>query len=652
MKRFFFPIMGIVVLSFSAGAQTLLTYGSQKVDAKEFLRAYKRNNTDTVSAQAASMRNYLDLFVNAKMKVREAYARRYDTLPGIVQEVENLRLQLTDKYLADPVLLERLKKEAFQRSQTDRSVAHIFISFRNPNRELDSARAGQRKAEVMKRLQQGASFAALAQQFSDDPSVNQNQGQIGYVTAFTLPYDMESAIYQAAVGKTSEWVRSNIGYHLFQVVGERPAVGTIKARQILLAIPPGADDLEKKRIEKLADSIYGALKKGAPFGELARLFSNDYISAANGGEMMEFGIGQYEPAFESKLISLTKDEELAVPFSTRHGWHMLQRVKITPPATDWTVLETQQQFDRKVRSDDRWRNAKDFIYELVQQKMGYRWVAYDEAALWQYSDSLLDLKPMTALGKTIRPTTPVFTIGKDLTKKVYTAADWIQFATNFRYQPDGSGLKSHTQVRNEWEQYVLVEYYKANLESFSDEYREQMTEFRDGNLFFEIMQQEVWNKAQADTLAQQALFNKQKDRYNWKPSADVVLFFCSDLNAAKELHQKLQARPANWKNESLAYGERVFTDSARLEWEQVPNLGKQAPKAEQLLDPVINETDNNASFAYVLRVYPAPGPKRFEEARGSVISDLQVEIEKNWEAALRKKYPVKVDQKVLSSLLK
>lgn len=110
MMRMLSLLVSACLLGNMTTAQTLMTYGSNKVDAKEFVRAYKRNNTDTVSPQAQSMRNYLDLFVNAKMKVKEAYARRYDTLPGIVQEVENLRAQLTDKYLADPVLLERLKK--------------------------------------------------------------------------------------------------------------------------------------------------------------------------------------------------------------------------------------------------------------------------------------------------------------------------------------------------------------------------------------------------------------------------------------------------------------------------------------------------------------------------------------------------------------
>lgn len=407
MKRFLTLLVLVCFLVGTTSAQTLMTYGPYKVEAKEFMRAYKRNNTDTVSPKAQSMRQYLDLYANARLKIKEAYLRRYDTLPGIVLEVENLRTQLIDKYLADPVLLERLKKEAFERSQTDRDVVHIFIAFRNPNRELDSARATQRKAEVEKRLQQGADFTALAREFSDDPAVNQNQGRIGFVTAFTLPYDMESAIYQTAIGSNSGWVRSNIGYHIFRVLSDRPALGTFKAKQILFAIPPGADENEKKRIQQLADSVYMALKNGAGFGEMARLYSNDYISAANGGELMEFGIGQYDPAFETKLITLKQDGELTTPFFTKHGWHILQRVKFTPPTNDWRKLETQQQYDQKVRSDDRWRNAKDFIYELVQKKVGYRRAAYTESALWQYSDSLLDLKSMTVLGKTIQKSTPL-----------------------------------------------------------------------------------------------------------------------------------------------------------------------------------------------------------------------------------------------------
>lgn len=652
MRRSSSIFLSLFIFSFFSQAQTLLTYGAHTVDAKEFLRAYQRNNTDSVSAKEVSMRAYLDLYVLAKMKVREAYVRRYDTLSTVQQEVDILRKQLLDKYLADPVLLERLKLEAFQRSQTDREVAHLFISFRNPNRELDSARAYSRKVEVEKKLGQGQDFFSLANAYSDDPAVGQNQGRIGYLTVFSLPYEMETAIYQTPVGKNSAWIRSNKGFHLFRVLSERPAVGIIRVKQILLAIPPGAAEAEKRQIHKLADSLYQSLKKGADFGELAKRFSNDNISAASGGKMEEFGVGQYDPLFEQSILSLDTNNSISAPFATAYGWHIVQRVSVVPPSNDFSSSETQQALEQKIRYDDRWRGAKDFIYDQLRTKAGARRTPYQESALWQFADSLLDRKSLTAEAKTIDKNTALFTIGRDLSKKIYTVGDWIEYATNFRYQPDGSGFKPHAQVRNEWEQYVMVEYYEKNLESFNDEFRNQLTEFRDGNLFFEIMQREVWDKAQSDTAAQHRLFAKQSDQYTWKPSAEVILFFCSDVSAAKELYARLKANPSNWKKESLSFGERVFFDSTRMEWGQIPNLGGQQPLPGQLLEPAINQTDNTATLTYIRKVYPQPGPKTFEEARGSVISDLQTELEKKWDVSLRKKYPLKINEKVFSLLLK
>jgi peptidyl-prolyl cis-trans isomerase SurA len=653
MGRHSLIAFSFICLAVASAAQTVATYGPYKIEARDFLRAYQRNQGDSVKRTEASLRAYLDLYINAKLKIREAYARRYDTLPLIVQEVENLRAQLIDKYLADPVLLERLKKEAFQRSQTDRSVAHLFISFKNPSGVIDTLRSDQRKREVERKLTAGQDFFNLAVAYSDDPTVEKNQGRIGFLTAFSLPYEMETAVYATPVGGNSQWVRSGIGYHLFRVLSERPAVGNIRAKQILLALSTDADPTEESRAARLADSLYNEIKKGASFSELARLYSTDYVSAANGGALTDFGVGQYEPLFEEQVIALKSDQEVSAPFRTTHGWHLVQRLSITKPGADFNDPETQQLLDQRVRLDDRWRNSKDFIYTQVQKKIGTRRAGYDDSALWAYSDSVLDRKPMASVGKKMQANSTLFTIGKEtLGKELYTVADWIHFATNFRFRPDGIGLKPWQQVRNEWEQYLMVEYYKKNLALFNEEYSDQLAEFQDGNLFFEIMQQEIWNKAQSDTVAQRKLFDRQKQQYNWGPSADVVLFFCSDVNAAKELQARLQAKPSNWMNESLSFGERVFYDETRLEWNQIPGLGNQVPKGGLLLDPVINQTDNNATLAYVLRVYEKPAPKSFEDARGNVVSDLQGVMDKKWEASLRKKYPVKVNEKVLTGLVK
>src|SRR5271169_1891487 len=112
-------------------SQTLFTYGKYSVDAKEFLRAYNKNNTQQVANKTKAIKDYLDLYIKSKLKIREAYDRRYDTLPQLKNEVETLRSQIIENYMIDPAVADKILDEAFQRSLKDIHIAHIFISFTN-----------------------------------------------------------------------------------------------------------------------------------------------------------------------------------------------------------------------------------------------------------------------------------------------------------------------------------------------------------------------------------------------------------------------------------------------------------------------------------------------------------------------------------------
>jgi peptidyl-prolyl cis-trans isomerase SurA len=198
----------------------------------------------------------------------------------------------------------------------------------------------------------------------------------------------------------------------------------------------------------------------------------------------------------------------------------------------------------------------------------------------------------------------------------------------------------------------MYEYYRSHLEDYSDEFRIQMNEFRDGNLFFEIMQQEIWNRTQNDSTQLWALYKKNNAKYNWKPSADAVIFFCSDANTAKVLYDQLKKNPAAWKKATEALSEKVVADSSRYEWEQIPGLGKIWPKAGMLTQRTTNTSDNSASFAYIITVYAESSARSFTEAKGLVMNDYQAGLEELWIQNLRKKYPVVIDQKVLAEISK
>jgi peptidyl-prolyl cis-trans isomerase SurA len=634
-----------VSITLSASSQTLFTFGDQKVDVKEFQRAYKKNNSPDVSDSKRAMKDYLDLYINSRLKISEAYERGYDKLPQIEAEVANLRGQIIENYLSDPDAINRLTKEAFDRSQKDIHVAHLFISLSNPSGVVDTVSARKRLEEVMRRLSKGEDFTKLVKEFSDEPSAKATGGDMGFVTVFTLPYEFENVVYTTPVGKYSAPHRSKIGFHIFKNINERKAAGKVKAAQILLAFPPGASEDQKRRLTSLADSLHKRIVAGDDFGKLAAQFSNDYVSAANGGTVPDIGVGQFDPTFEQMIWSLSKDGAVTKPFLTDHGYHIVKRLGVKPVVTDPKNQANLEDLRLRINADDRWRTAKDFIYERVKTKAGFKWANFNRDAVWAFSDSVVNFKP-AGLGRSITMQTPLFTIADTTIDVIH----WIAYAQAFRFKSDRSGTKPWPELMEEFSRTAMFEYYRNNLETFNEDFANQMKEFKDGNLFFEIMQNEIWNKAQADSNALLSLYEKNKSNYNWKKSADAVIFFASDEETAKAVQAEVKKSPANWRKITENFAERLVTDSSRYEWDQVPGL-KGTPKEKTLTPIAVNVGDNTVSFAYIVNVYTSPSPRTFTEAKGMVMNDYQTLLEEEWIKRLREKYKVKVDEKVWEKML-
>ncbi|HTD94740.1 MAG TPA: peptidylprolyl isomerase [Chitinophagaceae bacterium] len=647
MNKTWLTILLFTCAALPAASQTLFTYGNYKADAADFVRAFNKNNQQSPESKAKAMREYLDLYINSRLKIREALDRRFDTLPQITSEVDNLRSQVIENYMSDPETINRLTKEAFQRSQKDIHAAHIFISFNNSVGLTDTVSAKKKLAEITSRLAKGEDFMTVASQLSDDPSASINKGDLDYITVFTLPYEFENVIYSTAPGKNSTVYTSKAGYHIFRNLGERKALGKVRLQQILLAYPPGVDEAGKKGMARLADSLYQRLLKGEDFGKLAAGFSNDYVSASAGGNVPDISVGQFDPVFEKTIWALPSNGAVSKPFITSHGIHIVKRISLVPVVTNPADKQNTEVLQQKVKGDDRWKTSKDFIYAAVIKKQPIQRAAYSDDALWAISDSLFDGKS-AGIGRSMTTESPLFGIGDTR----YTVAEWIAYGQQNRYKSDRSGLKPYPALMDEFVKSSMYQYYRDHLEDFNEEFRNQMAEFRDGNLFFEIMQQEVWNKTQSDSMALLALYEKNKGKYNWKQSADAVIFFCSDAATAKTLNDQLKKNGQGWKKSVEKLSEKVVADSARYEWSQLPGLGKNIPKAGTLTILTINPTDNTTSFAYIIAVHPQPAGRTFTEAKGLVMNDYQTWLEEEWVKQLKKEYPVVVDEKEVEKLSK
>ncbi len=641
MKYIFTFSMSLWMLT--ANAQTIVSVGKNNVSKEEFLRAFGKNNTTNDKSEKA-FREYLDLYTKFKLKVQAAYDRKLDTLPSQKTELENFRSQVAESFMNDEGSMQLLLDEAFTRSQQDIRIAHIYMPV---NSGADTIKAFQKATEAYNKLMGGADFASVAEQYSSDPAVSINKGDIGFVTVFTLPYELENIAYATPVGKVSILFRSKLGYHLFKKTAERPAAGKLKAAQILLAFPPDADNAKKAAIKNLADSLYGLLQKGAAFASLAEKYSNDNMGYQSGGLVPEFGVGRFHPDFENAVYGIKKEEEVIKPFLTPFGYHIVKLISRTPVNSDPTNMEAMQLLKQAVQADARMQVAKLALVKKIMVTAGYKKAVYNEKALLVYADSAYNSHKL--------PQTPLMnnaTLLFSFPKQKVTASDFNKYLKAIHGSEELTKGRLMPQLLQQYTETVALEYYKKNLEAFNPAFASQVKEFKDGNLLFEVMQRQVWDKAPADSIGLKKYYGENKNKYWWEPSADVILFTCSDSMSAQTTRESFLQNKSNWKTIADNSGGTVQADSSRYELTQLPVTNPSLIKPGFLSEMVKSPSDNITTFVYVIKTYANKSLRNFEDARGFVINDYQQYLEEKWVEQLKTKYPVKVNETVLQSCWK
>lgn len=637
-------LLSLTLYSLTSAAQTLFTYGNKQASKDEFLKAFSKNNSENKPTEKA-LREYLDLYIPFKLKVQAAYDLKLDTLANQRAELQAFRNQLVQNFLTDDASLTDLVDEAYARSQQDIRISHIFIAAHADTPSLDAA-ASKKAKEAYDLLQQGKNFAEVAMTYSDDPSVKANRGDLGYLTVFSLPYELENLAYKTALNKVSEPYRSRAGYHIFKKTAERKSVGKIKVAQILLAFPPDATDATKNELRKKADSLYRALQKGADFAKMAEEHSNDNFSFQQGGVLPEFGTGRYEAPFELAAFALQKDNDISQPILTEFGYHIIKRISVSPVAANKDDKSFREQMENQIKSDERMAVSKKAFLQSVLKMIGYKKGTYNTAHLWAYTDSTLTNKPVPS-NTTITPVTVIFSFAK----QQIIVKDWLAFRRSVNGVDRIVSGKEHQDLMEYYLELAALEYYRNHLEEFNTDFAFQLKEFKDGNLLFEVMQQKVWDKASTDSNGLKKYYASRKDTYWWENSASAILFTAMHDSTARDLKSKIEKNVSNWRSIVDSYEGAVISDSGRFELAQLPTPPNTTVTPGQITPFTKNESDNSVSFAYIIKLFPQRELRSFEDARGYVINDYQQQLETNWVAELRKKYPVKVNEQVLRSII-
>lgn len=657
MKKILLGFSALSFISISALAQndqTILVIDGKNISKAEFENVYKKNNGKEVATDKKSLNEYMDLFINFKLKVKEAEAMGLDTVAAFKQELGGYRKQLAAPYLTDKNVNEGLITEAYERMKTEVRGSHILVKCAEDALPKDTLIAYNKINEYRKRALKGEDFAKLAVESAKDgdPSATENKGDLGYFTSLQMVYPFENAAFNTKVGEISQIVRTRFGYHIMKIVDKRPNQGELLVAHIMVRLKKEMTGLDSINAKKKIEEIYAKVKAGEKFNELAKQYSEDKQSAEKGGELNWFSAGKMPVVeFENKAFSLKNNGDYSEPFMTKYGWHIVKRLdKKDLPAPFETV---KAEIKQKVNKDSRSQAGRSALIARVKKENNFKEnktvvkKVTSFPALTEF-EAVIDSSYFLGKWKAEKAaslTKEMFSLG---TKK-YTQTDFANFLETRQTRRAVSDKKFtlEQQYKNFVEE-SAVAYEESQLEAKYPEFKALMQEYRDGILLFELTDRKVWSKAVKDTTGLKEYYEKNKNNYLWDERADVTTYKCADEKVAKEVRKMLSKKKTekeildvinkksqlNLATETVMYvkGENKMIDE---NWKE--GLSADIKKDGKVIILAVN------------KVLPKT-PKLLNEAKGMVTADYQNFLEKDWLSNIRKNHTIEVKEDVLNSV--
>lgn len=639
-----------VLFSIQVSAQnddSVIEIDGKKVSKSEFLQIYLKNNNAPKYDQQ-SLDEYMELFKKFKLKVAEAEALGYDTIPKLKKELDGYRKQLAQPYLIDSSQNSYLVNQAYERMKTEIRASHILIRVEENALPEDTLRAYNKIMALKKRIEAGEDFAAVAKSKggSEDPSAQRNNGDLGFFTAFQMVYQFEEAAYTTLVGSISNPVRTKYGYHILKIADQRPARGTMKAAHIMIAVAKDASDEEKVSAQKKVDEIYAKLKNGESFATLASEFSDDGQTAEKGGELPLFGTGtttRMVPEFEEAAFALKNDNDISQPVKTDVGFHIIKRLQWTPLRT---FAELKKEIQSKVNKDDRAISTQLSFITKMKKSYGFA-DNFAKTSKWFIQNIDTNYVKGKWNASKLKSDKVMFTLAdQKFTQKQF--AKYLE--KNYRAV---RSTDNRTLVEKQYANFQKAEilaFEERQLDSKYPEFKALMKEYHDGILLYEVMTDKVWNKAIKDTAGLRVYFNANNNKYVWGERANAYVYECTSKEIAAKVATLLKSDTISSKtiigviNKDSELNLRVRT--GKFETATTSYLKNQVIKKG--VNPVY-QFENKFYVVKVDELLPA-GPKLLSEAKGAATSDYQTYLEKQWLEEIAKKHPIIVNKQVLYSL--
>jgi peptidyl-prolyl cis-trans isomerase SurA len=623
----------------------LMTIGGNRVTVSEFENVYHKNNSKESVTDAKSLNEYVDLFVNFKLKVKEAEELGLDTAKAFKEELAGYRKQLAQPYLTDKDVNEKLLRQTYERLNEDVHAAHILVKVSETALPKDTLEAYNKIMKIRTRILKGEDFNKVAAEkgISDDPSALENGGDLGYFTALQMVYPFENAAYSTKVGEISMPVRTRYGYHILKITDRRKAQGEVLVAHIMIRTPNNMTADDSLKLYGKMTEIYTKLKAGEKFEDLAQQYSDDKSSAKKGGELPWFGTGKMPLEFENASFALKNKGDYSPIMRTKYGWHIIKLIDKKGLAS---FDEMKNELKAKVTKDSRSQAGRSSLIAKIKTEYKFKENLKARDEFYKIIDTTFFNGTWDA-AKAAKFNKPLF----NLNDKTYTQTDFANYLASHQSQRPKTDPKVVIDpLYSQFVDEMAIAYEEARLDQKYPEFKALMQEYRDGILLFELTDQKVWSKAVKDTTGAKDYYEKNKNNYMWDERAEASVYTASDEKVAKQLRALLKKKKTEKEilellnkdsQLNLAVETRIFNKGENEFVDKNWNPG---------ISEDISDTKNKKIVIVVVDKLLKPTPKLYQDSKGMVTADYQSYLEKEWINSLKKKYAVSIDKTVLATI--
>ncbi|MCC5920838.1 MAG: peptidylprolyl isomerase [Cyclobacteriaceae bacterium] len=688
----------------------LFSVGDEEVRISEFQYVYEKNPQSERFGSTEDIAEYLDLYLNFKLKVQEGKRLGIHETEEFKQEFEQYRSQIAKPYMTESTLVDEEVRALYERLKQEVKASHILIRLDENASASDTLSAYERMQDIREKVLSGADFGELAEEYSEDPSARANSGNLGYFTALQMITPFEKAAFATPVGEISDIIRTQYGYHIISVEDKRPASGERKVSHLMVQYEGEAKQTEAKQ---KVDQIYAELEQGADWDQMVRQHSDDASTKDRGGELPWISISNVSNTFSDAIFGLEETGDISEPVLSNFGWHLFRLIEVRELASfDEMKSQLESRVSRNAQLNEELLLSKlKAENQFVKNEAAYEWVKNHLK-----EDAMLSIKK----DDDIIPY-PLFTIGGNETTGI---EELIERRSKNKNKSLDESIKA-------FEKEKLIDFEERMLADRYPEFDLLAKEYYEGIILFQVMEEQVWGKAAQDTTGLRRFFDANRASYKHPKKIKGKIFSAKNEQIADQLMNYIDkgAYPTTQSNlfsldeDRLRYRLMVYVDQIdqgqRIDLEvrysasdeekkikeqlgfiaafssvrelifvadesmdegnfSVFKMGSQADKLVELLNKTdklalslhegefewgdnrlpdqmawkegVQRFDHNGRVAVVVVEELIPeGQQSLGNIRGRVISDYQDELEREWVKYLRKKYAPSINEKELQN---